>query len=278
MTSYTTKDISVGEDSIRVHRAGEGRSQPLVFLHGSGPGVTALSNWEGAIERLGEAFDCIAPDILGFGNSTHPDPAPQGMTAFTEARVKSIFGLLDALGLDRVDLVGNSMGGLFALEMAIAQPKRIGRITLMGSGGVPFAPGPGLVKLVTFYDDPTAEALEALMRCFLYDVAAFGDLQALSHSRLDLAVRADVRRSHLATFAGASHAVDQEALTHITSPVMLIHGRDDQIIPVDVSLQLLALLPQSHLHLLGQCGHWSQLEKPAEFDYLISGFHGRRGL
>ena len=197
------------------------------------------------------------------------------MTAFTALRVETLFGLLDALGLDTVDLLGNWMGGLIALEMALAQPERIRRITLMGSAGIPFPPTPDLMKLLTFYDDPSAEALEALMRCFLYDVTAFGDIESLSRRRIELAVRPDVRRSHLATFASI-HAVDQTRLATLPQPVMLLHGRDDRIIPLDVSLQLLAMLPHSDLHVLGECGHWLQLEKPSEFDYLVTGFHGQK--
>ena len=70
MLNHTTEDVTVGEHSIRLYRAGDGNAQPLLFLHGSGPGVTALSNWEGAIGRLSKQFDCIAPDIIGFGHSS----------------------------------------------------------------------------------------------------------------------------------------------------------------------------------------------------------------
>ncbi|WP_460073091.1 alpha/beta fold hydrolase [Streptomyces sp. YKOK-I1] len=278
MSSYSVKDVTVGDHVVRVNRAGEGRPRTVLFLHGSGPGVTALSNWEGALERLGAHFDCVAPDLLGFGHSTHPDPAPPDMTAFTELRVRTLFGLLDALGLDKVDVVGNSMGGMIAMEMALLHPERVDRITLMGTGGIPFTPGPDLARLITFYDDPTAEALADLMRCFLYDPVAFGDLDELSRRRLDLATRPEVRRSHLATFSGGIHAVDQERLASLDHPVMVIHGREDRIIPVEVSQRLLSLLPHAHLHVLGECGHWLQLEKPAEFDWLITGFHGRKGL
>ena len=71
------------------------------------------------------------------------------------------------------------------------------------------------------------------MRCFLYDTATFGDIESLSRRRIELAVRPEVRRSHLATFA-TMHAVDQTRLAALPQPVMLIHGRDDRIIPLDV--------------------------------------------
>ncbi|WP_460072980.1 alpha/beta fold hydrolase [Streptomyces sp. YKOK-I1] len=273
--SYDTFDVSLPSGNSRYYRKGKGLDRTIVFLHGSGPGVTATSNWEGAIERLGDRFDCIAPDVLGFGHSAHPDPAPHGMEAFTRARVDALFELLDELGLEQVDLVGNSMGGLIALEMAVAQPKRIRRVTLMGSGGVAFPPGPDLLKLVTFYDDPTAEALSSLMRCFLFDPSAFGDLDALARDRIELAASPEVRRSHLATFSAGGYAVDPDALTSLPHPVQLIHGQADRIVPLEISLRLLEAIPDSRLHVLGRCGHWSQLEKPGEFDELIKTFHGK---
>lgn len=273
-------DVVVGEHTIRVNRAGRAgpAERTLVFLHGSGPGVTARSNWEGALERLSDQFDCLAPDVLGFGNSTHPDPAPVGMRAFTKARVESVLSLLDVLGCEQVELVGNSMGGLIAMEVARAAPDRVGRMTLMGSGGVAFKPGPHLLQLLTFYDDPSAESLESLMRSFLHDPAAFGDVAELSRTRLDLAVRSDIRRSHLATFAEGSYALTDAEIAGISHKVQLIHGREDRIIPLEASLHLHSLIEHSSLHVMGECGHWSQLEQPEAFDFLIRGFHGRSGL
>jgi 2-hydroxymuconate-semialdehyde hydrolase len=274
---FDTNDVVVGGYTIRYSRAGEGHDQKLVFLHGGGPGVTALSNWEGAIQRLSSHFDCIAPDVLGFGNSSHPDPPPQGM-AFTRLRVETLFGFLDALGLDQVDLVGNSMGGILSLQMMILRPDRIGRATLMGSGGLPLVPTPALVKLVTFYEDATPEAYTELMTFFLHDPSAHGDLKRIAEERLAPALRDEVRRSHLATFAGEPNQIDPELLRQIQNPISLIHGREDQVVPMDASLRLFDVLPNSQLHVLGQCGHWLQLEKPREFDALIMSFHGGGGL
>jgi len=235
-----------------------------------------MSNWEGALTRLSGEFDCIACDILGFGASSHPDPPPHGMAAFGALRVETLFGFLDALGLEQVDIVGNSMGGLFALAMAIERPDRIGRLTLLGSGGVPLEPTPGLVRLARFYDDPTAASMAALMRQFVHNSAAFGDVDALARDRLSLALRSEVRRSHLATFAGGTHTLPEQQLRALPHEVLLIHGREDRIIPVSVSLRLLDLLPHSQLHVFGECGHWSQLERPAEFDALIRSFHRQK--
>jgi 2-hydroxymuconate-semialdehyde hydrolase len=237
--------------------------------------VTALSNWEGALRRLPSTFDGIACDVLGFGLSSHPDPPPDGMVEFTRLRVETLFAFLDALDLPKVDVVGNSMGAMLALEMAIRRPDRIGRLTLMGSGGIPFEPTPGLAQIATFYERPSAASMARLMTQFLYDPTAFGDLEAIAEHRYQIAARPEVRRSHLATFAKGGHPLPEEQLRALPHEVLLIHGRDDRIIPLQVSLRLLELLEHSSLHVFGKCGHWSQLERPAEFDALVANFHGR---
>ncbi|WP_218040328.1 alpha/beta fold hydrolase [Actinomadura sp. WMMB 499] len=70
----TTTDVRAGEYRLRISTAGDPSAEPLLFLHGSGPGVSGLSNWERLIGDLGDRYHCIAPDTLGFGDSDHPNP------------------------------------------------------------------------------------------------------------------------------------------------------------------------------------------------------------
>ena len=81
-----TTDVQVGEHSFHTSRAGDQSAETILWLHGSGPGATALSNWEQALGAFGDRYHCIAPDIIGFGDSTHPLMPPAGMRAFTELR------------------------------------------------------------------------------------------------------------------------------------------------------------------------------------------------
>ncbi len=120
------------------HDAGSGR--PVVLLHGSGPGVTAWANWRLAIPALAARRRVIAPDLVGFGYTARPPGHRYGLDTWTAHAV----GLLDALGLDRVDLVGNSFGGALALSLAIRHPRRIRRLVLMGAAGVRFPITEGL--------------------------------------------------------------------------------------------------------------------------------------
>jgi len=273
----TTTDILAGGHSLHVSTAGDPSAEPLLFLHGSGPGVTGLSNWERLIGDLGDRYYCIAPDVLGFGDSDHPDPPPRGMAAFTEIRVEAVWQLLDKLGLDKVTLVGNSYGGQMSLSMVLERPERVEKVILMGSGGMPgLKPLPGLAKLINFYDNPGEEEMAELLSLFVYDQATFGDkLREIAAARLPRATREEVKRSHLATFdfsAGGRIGWEPAELARIEQEVLVIAAREDKIVPVDSSVYLARNIPNARLHIVPKCGHWSQIEHPQMFADLVSGF------
>jgi 2-hydroxymuconate-semialdehyde hydrolase len=271
----TTTDIAVGEYSFRVSTTGDPTAQPVVFLHGSGPGVTALSNWDGAIAELGEHFFCVAPDIVGFGDSTHPEDPPVGIGPFLDLRATTMIALFDAMGLDRVNLVGNSMGGMLTLKLLGMIPGRIDKVVLMGSGGAPVPPTENLIKLATFYNDPTEAAMADLLGRFVYDATQFGDdLAKVAAARMPRVLRDDVRRSHIATFTftGGPVVFDAEYLGAIHQHVLLIHGRDDTFIPRAASYYFEEHLPNADLHVIAHAGHWTQIEQPKRFRALVRAF------
>lgn len=274
MASIATRDIAVGDHHLHVSTSGDPTAQPLLLLHGSGPGATGLSNWEGALVALGDDFYCIAPDLLGFGDSTHPDPAPVGIAAFGDARADSIIDLLDVLGIGTTHVVGNSMGGMIAMVIRRKAAERLDHIVLMGSGGAPFPPTEDLIKMVTFPQNPTQEAMEALLTRFVYEPSLFGDqLAEIAAARLPRATRPDVLRSHLATFGGGpTIKFSPDELAAVDNEVLLIHGQDDRFIPVAASHFFFEHLPNAQLHIIKKCGHWAQIEHGSTFHALVRGF------
>ncbi len=271
--AITSTDVSLGDYSLRVNTTGDPSMEPILFLHGSGPGVSGLSNWERLIADLGDRYYCIAPDVLGFADSDHPNPPPDGQIPFTELRVATIWRLLDKLGIDRVHLVGNSYGGMMSLKMTVENPERVGKVFLMGSGGMPgLQPTDGLKKLVGFYDDPTETNMAKLLSLFVYAPSSFGDkLNEIAATRLPQATREDVRRSHLAMFDnGPKLAYQPEELARIDKDVLVVVGRDDRIVPVEASHYLAEHIPGARLVVIGQCGHWSQIEYPERFENMVS--------
>ncbi|MGI5330428.1 alpha/beta fold hydrolase [Actinomadura nitritigenes] len=275
----TSSDVAVkvrgGELTFRLHETGGRGSEAVLFLHGSGPGATGLSNWERIITDLGPRFWCLAPDQIGFGDSSHPVDAPRGMGPFNELRAEALLALVDGLGLEKVHLVGNSMGGQLALLMTLARPELVGRILLMGSGGAPDMPvSPGLTHLREFYASPSAESLKGLLSEFVYDLDPMrGTIDRVVAERMAYVNREDVRRSHEASFDpnGTRRFFTREELATITHEVLCVHGRDDRIIPVDASKYFAAAIPNANLYVLGRCGHWTQIEHPETFERLLTG-------
>lgn len=271
----TTTKVAVGPYQFNLNQAGEpGSSTPILLLHGSGPGATALSNWERVLGDLGRDHYCLAPDVIGFGDSTHPLDPPPSNREFTDLRIALLIGLLDELGLDRVHLIGNSMGGMWSLGITDRAPELVDRVTLMGSGGSPVPMGPMIPKLAGFYADPSTDAMEALLSAFVYDPGMFGDqLRQIAENRMPQASRADVERSHRATFeTGDWWSLPVERLTAIDKEVLVLHGREDQFVPIEAGIWFFQNLPHSRLVALRECGHWLQIEQHDRFVTAVRAF------
>jgi 2-hydroxymuconate-semialdehyde hydrolase len=269
-------DVAIaGGRHLRVLEAGEPGMPALLFLHGSGPGVTARANWENVMAGLGDRFHCIAPDILGFGESSHPDPQPQGFKANAEVRIDALLQMLETMGVSPVTLVGNSMGGMYSLRLCQLRPGLVEKMVLMGSGGMPgLAPTPQLVKLVTFFDDPSVEAMTALLTEFVHDLAAFGDrIEDFAAGRMELVSRPEIEAAHRAMFAeGEMLSFSPAELARLDVPTLVVHGRQDVIVPLECSYYLAEHLPQADLYVMNKCGHWTQVEQAERFRTILRDF------
>lgn len=262
------RSVSAAGIRTNVHDVGEGA--PVLLIHGSGPGVSAWANWRLTLPELSKARRVIAPDMVGFGFTERPAGFAYGLDAWVGHAV----GLLDALGIDRTDLVGNSFGGAIALALAIRHPERVRRLVLMGSVGVPFAITPGLDAVWGY--EPSIAAMRGLLDLFAFDRGLVND--ELAELRYQASIRPGFQESFAAMFpaprqrwvdAMASREADIRALPNET---LVIHGRDDKIIPLETSLRLHQLIERSQLHVFGRCGHWTQIEHAARFNRLVGEF------
>jgi 2-hydroxymuconate-semialdehyde hydrolase len=262
------KSISAAGIVTNYHDVGSGR--PVLFIHGSGPGVSAWANWRLVLPELAKHSRAIAPDMVGFGFTERPANATYDMATWVAQAV----GLLDALGIEQTDLVGNSFGGALALALAIRHPKRVRRLVLMGSVGVPFAITPGLDAVWGY--TPSLDNMRGLLDLFAYDRSLVND--ELAQLRYQASIRPGFQESFAAMFpaprqrwvdAMASAEADIRAIGHET---LVIHGRDDQIIPLANSLTLARWIDRSQLHVFGRCGHWTQIEHAARFARLLIDF------
>ena len=243
---------------------------PLLLIHGSGPGVSAFANWRLVMPAFAAKRRVIAPDMVGFGFTDRP--ANQAYTL--DNWVAHAIGLLDALALPQVDLVGNSFGGALSLALAIRHPQRVRRLVLMGAAGVHFELTPALDAVWGY--QPSFENMRTMMDLFAYDRSLVNDELAL------LRYQASIRPGFQESFSAMFPAPRQRSIAALASPesdiaklsqqTLVIHGREDQVIPMATSLKLSTLIPNAQLHVFGKCGHWTQIEHSARFARLVTDF------
>jgi len=273
----TGRDVQTKKWSFHFNDAGEG--QPIVFLHGSGAGATGWTNFRTNLGPLSQHHRVIAVDMPGWGQSDTATPDDRD-------HLEALELFLDALDLERVTLIGNSMGGMTSLRFTAAHPERVSHLICMGSpapGVNVFAagggPSEGLKVLIGAYRDPSPANFKKLVQIMAFDQAFATDELAEQRSAAALG-----RPDHLANFlasiargtmAGATiaafNALDRE-LPLVPTPTMVIHGRDDRVVHYENGLRLVSMIPNSRLVLLNRCGHWAQIEHADEFNRLVHQF------
>ncbi|WP_336085549.1 alpha/beta fold hydrolase [Nocardia sp. SSK8] len=277
----TLKEIRTDAGVLRYHEIGDG--PPLLLLHGSGPGVTGWRNFRGNLAAFADRFRCLVLEFPGFGVSD--DFGGHPMVTALEAVVRFV----DALGLDTVDIIGNSMGGGVALNYAIAHPDRVGKlVTIGGIGRNLFSPGPGegIKLLQEFTEEPTRERLIQWLHSMVYDPAMVTEelieerwTQATDPATLDSARRM-YSKAAFAMMVRAMEAADVPppwAMLHkVQAPTLITWGRDDRVSPLDMALIPMRTIPRAELHVFPNCGHWAMIERKDEFESAVLAFLTRK--
>lgn len=262
------KTIVANGIATNYHDVGSGF--PVLLIHGSGPGVSAWANWRLTMPALATERRVIAPDMVGFGYSQRP----KGIRYCLDTWVAQAVGLLDALQIEQADLVGNSFGGGLALALAIRHPQRVRRLVLMGSAGISFPLTPGLDAVWGY--QPSLAAMRGLLDIFAYDRSRVTD--ELAELRYQASIQPGFQEAFETMFpaprqngveALASSEADIRALPHET---LVIHGREDKVLPLSNAYTLAQWIERSQLHVFGRCGHWTQIEHADRFAQLVGNF------
>jgi 4,5:9,10-diseco-3-hydroxy-5,9,17-trioxoandrosta-1(10),2-diene-4-oate hydrolase len=275
----TSRIVDTGGARLHYHEAGTATGTPVVLLHGGGPGATAWSNFGRNLPVFGERFRTLMVDLPGFGDSD----LPAGGGHYFAVAADALAALLDELGIPRVHVIGNSLGGGVAVRFALRHPDRAERLVLMGPGGLGlnvFSPDPteGVKRLTEFAapPGPSREKLAAFLRTLVYDQSLITD--ELIDERFAAASRPQALRGLAALGRSFSDpARYEEGLLwreahRLRQPVLLVWGREDRVNPLDGALAALKLIKRAQLHVFGGCGHWAQLEKFDEFNQLTMAF------
>ena len=264
---------------LHYEQAGPDTGTPVVLLHGGGPGASGMSNFGRNLPVFAERFRTLVVDQPGFGKSDKP-PVTENYFRFS---AQALAGLLDELGIGRVHLVGNSLGGGTAVRFALSYPDRADRLVLMGPGGLSlnvFAPDPteGVRRLAEFPapPGPSREKMAEFLRTLVFDQ------RLITEELIDERFAAASDPESLAAMwsLGASFydpAFFEDGMLwreahRLRNRVLLIWGREDRVNPLDGALVALKLIRRAQLHVFGGCGHWAQLEKFEEFNRLAISF------
>lgn len=275
----TSRFVQTRRWKLHYNEAGEG--YPIILLHGTGPGATGWSNFHQNMAVLSASNRVIALDSPGWGGSDVFDCSGEPRNAANAEAVKL---LMDELGIEKAALVGNSMGGAATLEFMARYPDRISHAITMGSGlfGLPnlFTPGgpsQGIRVIFETYMNPTPENFRRLVEVMVFDSSFVTDELTQQRSAGALA-----QREHLTNWLksgpigqGGPLVGIEELMSRLAvskTPTLMIHGRDDKTVPMEVTMKTAGLIPNCRAVILNRCGHWAQVEHADEFNNLVLGF------
>lgn len=275
----TKRELATEQGVIRYHEAGDVDAPPLILLHGSGPGVNGWRNYRGNLEFFAATHHCYIVEFPGFGVS---DPV-EGHPVLTAGA--SVIRFMDGLGISSAPMIGNSMGGVVGINLAIKHPDRVEKlVTIGGVGPNLFSPSPseGIRLLQEFTDEPDKDKLVRWLNAMVHDRAVVTD--DIIAERWEAAINPDAQKTAQMMYGSAAFKMQQDFLANadiapywammhkVKCPTLLTWGLDDRVSPPDMSLAPLRLIPNAELHVFPKCGHWVMIEAKDAFEKTVREF------
>ena len=270
MAERMGKFIQAGGVKLHYHEIGQG--DPLICLHGAGPGASAWSNFKHNVGAFAERYRTFLIDLPQYGQSEKV-VIREGRLTFT-ARILGAF--MEAVGLPTARFVGNSMGGQVCMKMAIDTPHRVDRMAVLGASPISFTaltpmPVEG-VRLIREYYRPPEGPTRAKMRALMETLV--GNPAVITDDMVDERYAASIDPEAVALFTKAPPQNEDlfADLGKITAPTLLIWGQDDRFGALEVGLLLLKRLQNARMVVFPRCGHWAHVERVQEFNHLVLDF------
>lgn len=248
----------------------------VILIHGLGG---CIENWLTNIDVLGEQYRVFACDLVGFGRSEKKEVpyTPEFFASFVKEFMRS-------MNVDHAHLIGNSLGGAVAMQVAIDYPDRVDKLILVNSGGfgreVTYLYRlTSLPVLGEYLSKPSKDGTERILRECVFDSELLTD--EVIEMYYEIASLPGAQESLLATlravidFRGVKADIYRPLLdrsSKIAAETLVIWGEDDRILPVKHAYIGQEAIPNSNLHIYNECGHLPQFEKPDEFNQLVMGF------
>jgi len=263
------KYVDVGGGiTMHYHEAGTGDRGVILFVHGSGPGASGWSNFKGNYPFLAErGYRTLVPDTMGYGYSTKPE---EGTFSLDDVAAQ-YRGLLDALGVDRVTVVGNSQGGAVAITMALNYPDLVDKLVLMAPGGLEsretYMAMEGIKAMirVLYKEGISKETMRKVFTLQLHDESKITDEVIEERYQVAMTQHKDnIARIHVAN--------QEDRLSEIQCPVLCFWGANDKFCPASGASKIASRCPSSRTMLIASCGHWVMVEYPKLFNELTLKF------
>ncbi|MFJ4293778.1 alpha/beta fold hydrolase [Cupriavidus sp. NPDC089707] len=247
---------------LRLHCLDAGSGEPVVFIHGSGPGASGHSNFRFNVPAFAAAgFRTVVVDLPGYGLSSKPDDVEYTLEFFVAALREQLV----ALALPRCVLVGNSLGGAIALQYALDYPDHVSRLVMMAPGGVEeretYFQMEGIQRMVSLFTGGhmNPETMRQLLQLLVHDASLVTD--ALVDERM--AVCREQPREVLATMKVPNLTA---RLGEIGCPVLGFWGTEDQFNPASGAMKFLGGCADARFVMINRCGHWVMVEHAAYFN------------
>ena len=250
------------KQGYEMHYLEHGSGPPVVFVHGSGPGVNAYSNFFPNYRVIAAAgYRCLMPDMIGFGWSSKPDDIDYTLELF----VPTLVEFLDLLNIERCVLVGNSLGGAISMKLAIEHPQRVEKLIVMGPGGIEaretYFKMPGIQKMVSQFVGSGFDraGLRRLLELLAYDPRTITD--ELLEQRYNI-----LQTQPKAVLARMSITDLTPELGKLRGPLLGFWGIEDQFCPASGYEKILRAVPDSRFIMYSRCGHWAMIERAEDFN------------
>lgn len=271
MANLSTHRYAVsGNYEINLAEAGPSDGPPVVFLHGSGPGASGASNFRGNVDAFVDAgFRVILPDLIGYGASSKPEGIDYTLELFTQ----TVRDALRQHGIERAALVGNSLGGGIAIQLALDEPGFASSLVLMAPGCVAeqasYFTMPGIAKMRSDFGSPdfSLEQQRGLISTLLHPSRADCVTEELVIERYQVA-----RTQPKDVLARMKTPNLGPRLAELACPIFVMWGLDDEFCPASHGPLFLDACGDVRVLTFGHTGHWVQVERQAEFNAYATEF------
>lgn len=259
MADCTEKMIDVRGCKVFLRRGGDG--EPVLFLHGAG----GIPGWIPAFQTLADSYDLLVPDHPSFGKSDQPD-------WLDDMNDLAMFYMdfIDELGLDGVHLVGQSLGGWLALEIAVRNCSKLKSLTLVGSAGIRIKGKPIADIFMMDPDDLTRELF--VDQSFAERILA----APVTDEQMDIQVRNRVSTARLGWQPRLFNPALRKWLHRITVPAHVIWGDSDRIIDPAYAAEFGKVLGGAEVTMIEKAGHLPHIEQAGPFVAAVSGFLSKK--